>query len=740
MPGSFIHVSAMRATAERLARGDFAPQASERVDASWVGRDPKELGALMKAHANFASLGAIGPDLFFFLPDFRDIGVGPGSIPTSSVLVEFTHFLMKVYDALDPYIEKYEKYLGPLVQNLDEEISRLTGGMSELVSGLVNDLLAILITLIEDFATQNWDLFTFFSLGLNKGWDEQAFLWSDMLHYRRTGQFGRALYTLAQQLEGEDRDKASAYALGYLTHIGTDVTGHGLVNEIAGGPFRLHWQRHHLVENHMDAFWYLKDPLRPGNASQYGQLTESALYYDIAFNEEGGAAIPRPAYPSGNSMRERWQRRRTLDLDSKLADPIPELLVKALEQVFYQGGKHPRILADNDGKPSAELIRETYRLLFLYLRMTTADGFDNEPPEPPDVFPNLDFPVFSDAQDEGPNRSSDDGDWFDDLLDFLLSVAKVIIYIAQVAAYIGSLPFAVAADLGTYPLRYAYYWAVQLPLFHMLKNARSVLVMTGYLLPMKDEISVGLITVGLPDSAVFRKVMDDVGDIFGGTDPAEGHPGVMRDGNYPHLYPVDGDGDPAEFRAPWVYPATPPPEFDTTTAAPHARGAGPQALFDTVPTDVQVRDALEGAQQPNEVDAANVNLLTPTRHLGDAVSFSSYLIWLESRSNPQPQSGHAIPCVDWNLDADRGYGYHCWDLNRKPGLTHQDPNGHDYDEPCTWPVQVEDGNGSPAPRLQLHWSGFGLEDPGCGDEPRLRAADLGLKPRTRRRTARREPK
>lgn len=94
-------------------------------------------------------------------------------------------------------------------------------------------------------------------MGHNKGWDEQSFLWFDMLHYRRTGQFGRALWRAAAALEDADlRARAQAYALGYITHVGADVTGHPFVNAIAGGPFRLHWQRHHLVENHLDAFWY----------------------------------------------------------------------------------------------------------------------------------------------------------------------------------------------------------------------------------------------------------------------------------------------------------------------------------------------------------------------------------------------------------------------------------------------------------------------------------------------------
>ena len=45
--------------------------------------DTVHLGQLMKDHPNFASLGAIGPDLFFFLPDFRDIK----KIETSSIQV-----------------------------------------------------------------------------------------------------------------------------------------------------------------------------------------------------------------------------------------------------------------------------------------------------------------------------------------------------------------------------------------------------------------------------------------------------------------------------------------------------------------------------------------------------------------------------------------------------------------------------------------------------------------------------
>jgi hypothetical protein len=60
-----------------------------------------------------------------------------------------------------------------------------------------------------------------------------------------------------------DDDGLRAYSLGYMTHLATDTTAHSFVNSICGSPFRTHWQRHHLVENHIDTLWYLQDDLGP---------------------------------------------------------------------------------------------------------------------------------------------------------------------------------------------------------------------------------------------------------------------------------------------------------------------------------------------------------------------------------------------------------------------------------------------------------------------------------------------
>jgi hypothetical protein len=746
-------MSSMKHTAVRLAmaRLPYSPERSSRINPNWTGPNTTDLGKLMQAHPNFASLGAIGPDLFFFLPDFRD----QHGIRVSSVLVEVLKFLEDAYSAVDPYISKWEHYLGPISEDTAEEMSRLTGGLSETAGDISGELSGILITLLEDFVTQQRDWWKFFSLGLNTGIDDQAYFWSDMLHYRNTGQFARAIWKNA---EAADSDQARAYALGYNTHLATDVTGHAFVNSISGGPFRLHWQRHHLVENHMDAFWYLKDPLAPRSGDNYPQITESALYYDIAFAEDTGDVVNRPSYPTGGTLRENWERKRLLDVDSAMPDPLPDILLKSMMDVFYPNGPHPKIL-DGDGRPSADLIKQAYDLLFRYLKLATVDGFSHEPPEPPDVFPNLDFPTMSDPAGDDPpgdggGGGDDGGSFWDDLLDFILSAIAVIAYAAEVAAWLLTLPVAIVLDLATYPLRYLLYWALELPLFHMLKSFRAVLVMTGYILPMDDEIAQPLIEIGSTDSGIFAAILQANSDVFGGWLPPAGDKvgeQTFRDPNYPHSIPRDDSNDTIEYRAPWNYPTSVtelherilkeeqlPVEFEIsspqafldslmTTSGPHPAGATPTVLFGGTGSNTEIRDRLEKAATPGDADFVG-SFVQPASHLGDAVAFSEYFIWLESR-NPIQEHGVKVPLVEWNLDSDCGYGYHCWDWNRNPdkGAAQKDPEGNPFLQPCTWPSQADENDSGDAPaapatwnasiRLKLHWVGQDLQDPGCDPPP-----------------------
>jgi hypothetical protein len=153
MPGPFIHMSSMRNAALRLARGRYEVRGSDRIDPSWTGVDIRQVGNLLQEYRNFASLGAIGPDLFFFLPDFRN----EHGINISSVLVTVLNFLEGLYKAIDPYISKWEHYLGPISEDTAEEMSRLTGGLSETVGDISGELSGILITALEDFVVQQED-------------------------------------------------------------------------------------------------------------------------------------------------------------------------------------------------------------------------------------------------------------------------------------------------------------------------------------------------------------------------------------------------------------------------------------------------------------------------------------------------------------------------------------------------------------------------------------------------------
>jgi hypothetical protein len=56
MPGPAIHISVMRHVARSMAEAGYTPERGERVDPSWTGPDPGELGRLMRGHDNFAAL------------------------------------------------------------------------------------------------------------------------------------------------------------------------------------------------------------------------------------------------------------------------------------------------------------------------------------------------------------------------------------------------------------------------------------------------------------------------------------------------------------------------------------------------------------------------------------------------------------------------------------------------------------------------------------------------------------
>jgi hypothetical protein len=173
-------------------------------------------------------------------------------------------------------------------------------------------------------------------------------------------------------------------------------------------------------------------------------------------------------------------------------------------------------------------------------------------------------------------------------------------------------------------------------------------------------------------------------------------------GNFPFF------SDAVEFQRPWAFPdKTNDPdmrkagnyvETPQTVPGPYPRDAMPTILFGKDgPANNRMRLDYEISNCPEETDTFNEEFIgrapfthgypvpkgtapediSGTNPLGDPIVFSSYLIG-QIAGNPKFQS-------NFNLDADRGFGYLCWDWTRDPNKPTTNARGQAYDEPATPP-------------------------------------------------------
>jgi hypothetical protein len=267
----------------------------------------------------------------------------------------------------------------------------------------------------------------------------------------------------------------------------------------------------------------------------------------------------------------------------------------------------------------------------------------------------------------------------------------------------------------------------------MIKAERALLVMTGYLHPMQDEIDMGLIQIGNNNHGNFLAMLSAVDDILGtgldiGTPPAEPIP----DPNFPHqtefeegeLLALVANKSSKEYHHPWDYPET-PVEKCPTFAGPFPDQSMPKVLVDgVVPANEALYEKYAHAPTPRHTDTISITEVTATTNLGDPVNFSSYLIWQLARDSVKR-------FTDFNMDADRGYGYKCWDWNRRPDVesnTLPDKENHPYLRPCTDPPQAPSAMPyDPDVPLKIYY--IDGEDPGCDVE--VVCPDFGRQPKPR---------
>jgi hypothetical protein len=657
-------------------------------------------------------------------------------------------------------LDWWDRYFGPFGQNLDEAVSRLTGDLSTVIGDVLGAQASLVSRAAIALATVQSDWFANFSLGHNKAYDNRAFLWSDMLHYRKTSKFAQILWRLAANWEqrGEPegvlwRERLCAYAIGYMTHLGTDVTGHPFTNEKSGGPFRTHWQRHKVVENHMDAQVY---DAEHGRDAAWSELIASALHYRVAFSDDG-RQVALPNLPQRRrTVRNLYELRRRLDLRSKLPLEVATLLHEALGEAYDTGSgsshpteSSPKILSGN-GRPTPDAIQDTYAFMFRYLRHVMLDGFWHDKPQPPEWFPNLEFPVATDPADEAPSETDEDMD----LLDMLLAIVRFCLFIVAIAIWIVTLPIGVLTDLATFGPRNAVYYAIELPVHYMTLALRRILVLTGYLNPARREIETNLTRLGVGPGDQFIGTLEAMGDTLAhlsdmdladlgakaeqeardlGTDPQEVLARLLAEHDLSISPPSEPTPDPAfprqheefEHLHPWRYPSDADGELPSTTAGPFERDDDALLLVENAPSgSAGIRAAYEQARTPDATEEISREQMDRANNLGGPVWFSSYLIWQLTRSDGP--DGDTSRITDWNLDADRGYAWQCWDWNRHPdgGLTFHDTEGSDVAWPCTPPSQFVDPGDETKPfydesgkqrqPLSTHYAD--RDDPHCGDD------------------------
>jgi len=682
---------------------DANPTAAPIFNAN--GPSASDLQTIARGSPAYVALGAIGPDIFFFLPDFKP--------PIGNMLWKLSSTIRDLYTWWDDnFLGPYESQIGPISDNLNDELNALSGGLKDAVEAIFSQAFAFLKDFVLRLILEQYDFFGLLSSGVPTGYDEKTFFWSDMLHYRETYRFGAALWQRASDPsvvpDPEQRERFQAFALGWMSHLATDVTGHAFVNQKAGGPYRLHWQRHHLVENHMDALVYNTDH---GTQAIYQQMANSALHLWLAFNPDGSSRVdlfqaePNPPYPDGDHSADIVGRHAVWDFDSDLPDELAQFLSDTLKSVYTSALSAPNdgmvdccptIISTLDSRVPLEAsgfaepadIAGAYWWLYKYVKWTTTDYYKIRKPEPPDVvvIPSFPSPPGSGDSDPGPG-ADDDSSFWDDLLNFLLALFAWGAYLIEIAVWPVAAIAGIIGGAATYGLREALYEYLELPLYNFWLAIHTYLAMTGYVMPMPGEINSGLTTLGISVANDWKMTVTALGDPDGGLTPAalstdpSGRPesGFPRDVvmDPPNLVSdiineifragapsVNGE-IPSEFTRPWRFPSTDNQgntvnvEHPQTVPGPFVAGMDANALFGAMPGSKAARDQLEGAQSEAETLAAVVTLLKTGLHLGDPQDYTAYVIASLTRNNLNFDD---IP--NFNLDADRGYGYLTWDWVR----------------------------------------------------------------------------
>jgi hypothetical protein len=576
MPGLGTHLLVLDEVA--LSLGDIDNPASTRA------------GELLRAHRQYAALGAVAQDLLYFAPD-----QGPRSQSAAQILVDLV-------DVVAPFVKFKNRYIDPFVEKIGVGLDTVTLGLFYELLKTAELLCANVEVSLEGLVGRSFDPWESIlpPPPIRKGYREVAgansWFWGDMAHYRCTGRFAQTLLDLAGDPELE------AFALGSATHIATDVAVHPLVNAIVGGPYRSHAHRHHFVENFLDTLAW--ERLAGSNVLDVN-LADRLNVTDGKLPESGFEIF----------------------IVARMPNKVARLLVDALRASY----PNPPLRIPG-GYLGTEDVQFAYKLLLL---VATLAGHKVEPPPFP---PTLDFPTLRDlldklALDPPPGlpslRSCRTMACAIDLFQGILEFAKwATVQIAKIAA----LPAAVLLGFSVDVIKYVLH-LVQTALYHSYRSLRRTLVWLGLAIPYSISEA----------ESLDREYRENL-QMSGGRSLLA----ASLDEGYPRL---------SDSRGAHPFHHLPYPQTGTEEPTAHASLVYGDALATVLRGQrFDVVQALRflGEPSPEGTEAASSpSLSTPVPSgAGNAIDFSGFLI-RQALSN-------RLGFHDWNMDADRGYGWRAW--------------------------------------------------------------------------------
>jgi hypothetical protein len=573
---------------------------------------------IIQAEMPSAFIGSIGPDLFFWGPDYEAVDKLYKLYKNIEDVVGLYNKIVQpiraIKDAVVEPVEDLVETLAPstvqMIRHLLEEIEETSTLFKAAIgTGLFAGVLegVDLLTNAAGIGPLSQQFFQMFVPELQSNRDETQWYWFDMLHYRYTGHFAGHL------VEGATSDRQKAFAFGYLSHIATDVTGHPFVNQVSGTTYRLNVQRHVTAENYMDTWKYYQ---------YYGESINQTLF-------------------------------TRLGLPDNLPTDVGDLVFKVFRDT-YADLPHPTRLS-GDGFYTREQIDETYEILYRILKFMEsqaiqrpeepfsgvadilADALDafSPPPSPPDAPSSM--CSWEDVLSFGLTQSSRDcyEEFFEEVAEWLNYLGELVVWSLETLRNLLDLVLSLLLSLPISVLL-AILYGIQLLCYQAYRSARAVLSSSGFVMPEPDEL----------DSSIARNLITPF------------QCSVVNFRNFPSI------GKPARNNL--VCPVSQAEQPST------AAGFHPATVESTLdrfiaiePFDEQMLRTYALARSPEQTRSLQRDRLS----IGNARDFTA---WMTQHANDPDNWTEEIVFAlfaNWNLDADRGYGYLQW----RGTIPHADP-------------------------------------------------------------------